>query len=126
FRRLSIDGNNPVKEKKVNVITDHKYLQNKNWYLVQWSDGNRSWEPEEALVSFTDKIVAYHELNKPVTDVFLNGIEHSAHFSYGEYDEIILGRVKNPIVKTGPTIESVPIDEIGKNEKNEENEDKDL
>ncbi|CAG8805564.1 20138_t:CDS:2, partial [Gigaspora rosea] len=82
LRRLSIDEdeNNLVNKKKVKVIIDHKYLKNKNWYLVQWNDGNcNSWEPEEAL--------------------------HSAHFSYSEYDEIILGRVETPIFKSGPTIE---------------------
>ncbi|CAG8631918.1 12608_t:CDS:2 [Gigaspora rosea] len=93
LRRLSIDEdeNNPVNEKKVKNITDHKYLQNKNWYLVQWTNG------KEALVNFFDKIIAYHELNKPETDEFLKAIEDSAHFSYAKYDEIILGRVETHI-----------------------------
>ncbi|CAG8563886.1 15356_t:CDS:2, partial [Gigaspora rosea] len=41
LQRLSIDEdeNNLVNEKQV-VIIDHKYLKNKNWYLVQWTDGN--------------------------------------------------------------------------------------
>ncbi|CAG8713243.1 6199_t:CDS:2 [Dentiscutata erythropus] len=133
---------------EVDHVIAHKVVNGRDFYLVVWKGYSKdTWEPVENLDDCREKLYDFHKLSNEIKlndqlqsdyefdpeerKLFLDALQDSSSVNYELYDKVILGRTKDFNYLSEPTIESVPISEIGErgkleSELNQKDEDSDL